>query len=965
MTVDPAFGPPSEGEGEGTPRVPRMGRYDVFISYKHGADSGIAQLVQRGLERFNAPWYRARTVRVFRDTSSLSAAPDAWLSIEQALAESSWFLLVATPKASGSRYVNREVEWWLKNRSIDQLLLVVADGIVTWDNDSGSWDQLATDALPPALTQAQLREPLWVDLRSLPEPLQSDHPDVQTALAKLISPIRGLPVDEVLGEHVRQRHRTRRLAGSILALLSLLLVVSLVATLTAVDQRGEARKQQRDAERQRDSVLTGSLLKAADDRWLVEPALSVRLALTAAKLEKSSTTRAALLGAYFRYPDASRVVGLGEDATALGLSADGNKIAVGSAGRLRLRDSNLDEPGALIQLPPDAQQQAVRKVAFTPDGSLLVYTFGTDRLAIASVANARTIWMAPVAPALTALPRETTGLTANASHDFVVVGNGDLVAELLVRGGSDTAELRLWSTKDHRLISKRDVAAGRALASTADGKSLLMSHSGGVRVLSLPGLAAIRDLPVRDDKDTVGDGTPQWMSALPDGRAIAATGGRLVLFDPRSGAYSRVLARGEVSRASTFGVMEAGGRSNVLVTTEASGLGIWNLSTGRLSRSVKLSPHSVKHLAMSRDERRLAIVDVTGALVISDLSSSRQPTVTLQQPRLEVPWAPSPDGKHLATDLGDGRVAVWQIRDGSVRPLVVTTQPPDDLVFNSLVFSRSGEALAAAGSDGSVWVWDMSTGKETFHMRVHKAPKQMPGASYPFGTRYADFLTEDTLLSLGSDGRLIWYDLRSKTVVRTTDIGYENFFMGFTEAPGSRELVLGGPGVLVRGNREARNLKRIPQPESWSAAYSVDWGRTTAFLVDSRQVELWDLHEGEQLDELRLSDPGANRWRIQLDSTGQHLLSLLTESLSASRLEFWDLSTKELQWSVHVTDAWDGAYLVDAETLFAFESNEVRLWDLDEATVERHLCALGGRSLSDAERREFLFGRDPPPICPR
>jgi hypothetical protein len=94
-----------------------MSGYDAFVSYSHALDGALARALQIGLERFAKPWYRPRALRVFRDTASLSANPGLWSSIQNALASSAWLVLMASPDAARSPWVDREVAWWLeKNR---------------------------------------------------------------------------------------------------------------------------------------------------------------------------------------------------------------------------------------------------------------------------------------------------------------------------------------------------------------------------------------------------------------------------------------------------------------------------------------------------------------------------------------------------------------------------------------------------------------------------------------------------------------------------------------------------------------------------------------------------------------------------------------------------------------------------------------------------------------------------------
>jgi hypothetical protein len=83
-------------------------RYNAFISYSHAVDHQFAFDLQNGIQRFATPWNPlrllnpVRTLRIFRDESSLSANPALWQSIEQALMQSEWFILLASQDAAKS-----------------------------------------------------------------------------------------------------------------------------------------------------------------------------------------------------------------------------------------------------------------------------------------------------------------------------------------------------------------------------------------------------------------------------------------------------------------------------------------------------------------------------------------------------------------------------------------------------------------------------------------------------------------------------------------------------------------------------------------------------------------------------------------------------------------------------------------------------------------------------------------------
>ena len=138
--------------------------YDAFISYGHGDDRVFAARLQADLQRFAKPWYKMRAIRVFLDAANLGADPGLWASIEEALGSSGWFILLASPGAARSVWVDREVRWWLEHRTADRLLVVGTAPGLAWDNEREDW--AAGSPVPPALRGAFASEPLWLDLSS-------------------------------------------------------------------------------------------------------------------------------------------------------------------------------------------------------------------------------------------------------------------------------------------------------------------------------------------------------------------------------------------------------------------------------------------------------------------------------------------------------------------------------------------------------------------------------------------------------------------------------------------------------------------------------------------------------------------------------------------------------------------------------------------------------------------------------
>jgi hypothetical protein len=140
-------------------------KFKAFISYSHAADGKLAPALQAGLQQFGKAWYQIRSMRVFRDEAVLSANPALWSSIERALEEAEYFLLVASPSAARSVWIEREIAWWLAHRAADRILILITEGEVVWDQHMNDFDWTRTNALPAQLGQRFAEQPLYVDLR--------------------------------------------------------------------------------------------------------------------------------------------------------------------------------------------------------------------------------------------------------------------------------------------------------------------------------------------------------------------------------------------------------------------------------------------------------------------------------------------------------------------------------------------------------------------------------------------------------------------------------------------------------------------------------------------------------------------------------------------------------------------------------------------------------------------------------
>ncbi len=264
--------------------------YTAFISYSHAEDHTLAAALESALLRFAWPVPGETAMRLFRDSSSLSATPELWPTIQKALDESEFLLLIASEEAARSVWVRREVQHWRTRGGAGRLLIALAGGAIVWHAGREDFDLTRSTALPSSIAGAFATEPLYVDFSTvLPRHYDLNHPAFCDKVATIASSLRGVTKDMLFGIHISRRLATeaaRLSAEAELALRDGLPERSLMLGATALrllDDRGQPRSCAaesivRSALRRFGGRPLGSLLSAAiepplafdnNGRWLV------------------------------------------------------------------------------------------------------------------------------------------------------------------------------------------------------------------------------------------------------------------------------------------------------------------------------------------------------------------------------------------------------------------------------------------------------------------------------------------------------------------------------------------------------------------------------------------------------------------------------------------------------------------------------------------------------------------------
>jgi len=227
-------------------------RYRAFISYSH-RDRRWADWLHRVLETYRVPRHLFgqsgtqgpiphRLAPVFRDREELASAADLNERVQQALAESENLIVICSPHAARSRWVNEEVLVYKRLGHADRVFCLIVDGEPGASEQPGRETE---ECFVPALRHALDEHGQLADRRI--EPVAADarpHGDGKTnAKLKLIAGLLGVGFD-ALRQREQQRRQRRLLAITTASLVGMLLTGALAVTAWLARQDAERRREQ-------------------------------------------------------------------------------------------------------------------------------------------------------------------------------------------------------------------------------------------------------------------------------------------------------------------------------------------------------------------------------------------------------------------------------------------------------------------------------------------------------------------------------------------------------------------------------------------------------------------------------------------------------------------------------------------------------------------------------------------------
>jgi WD40 repeat protein len=370
------------------------------------------------------------------------------------------------------------------------------------------------------------------------------------------------------------------------------------------------------------------------------------------------------------------------------LSPGGRLVAAGDtrppSPRITIFDGRTGRRVKQLVAPKDRPGGWVDTVAFSPDGTKLLWGEGSGEVALWDLSTDRLLYRRQLHP-----------------HNVIDVKFSP-DGRWFVSGGTDGVIHLRRVEKPEEDVRDFTMRTGGHLAFTPDGKRLI---AGSMFSTMIGVWDADNGRFLREIGPTAGEHLKS-MAVTPDGRRILSAGHKLVPIGEAEDPGGRPGAQGAERRP--LGPTDPAPRNPSVKRTE---IRLWDIETGERIRDLG-DPEEIGigDVALSPDGLRMAIVNFRGLRLLD--ASTLEPQWTVDLPGWwGRPVAFSSDGQLVALPE-QNTVAIFEVATG--RRLHHDASTPVGRV-GAVGWSPSGDRVVTGHSDGFVRVWDAATGKLIWH----------------------------------------------------------------------------------------------------------------------------------------------------------------------------------------------------------------------------------------------------------
>lgn len=922
--------------------------FDVFISYSR-QDADFARKLERTLESYQPPAdlpIPQRHLQVFRDEADFTGV-DYFQAVDKHVREAAKLLVVCSPAARKSPYVNDEIHRFARYKSAAEIVPILIDGLPNNEVRQGDEER---KAFPDALVEL-LEMPRAIEYRSFD--CRRDKLDREAFSASwfsLLAEIYGLSRDVIEQREKKRRVRRRRtlmgIVTGVVAALSAALIWALFSRSEAIQQRNTA--------------LARQLAAQAQIIMVREPYLMERAALLGAESlhrlqtpEGDQVVRAAIDLLPRRVAD----IPYAGVVTTAALSPAGEYVAVSGDKGVDVFDSPHQR-----QLSHAAGASVVFSTVISPDGKWLITGQMDGKVAIFELPGGRPYrqWQADAQVTNLAITPDGEYLAARSSSSTVNIWSlrdarktvrlphGGIVQSIAFTpdgrqlcAGTRNNLVYVWNWSSGKLL--RQMKAEGPVYGIACGASGEVVACAGNREVQVWGRTPVQTGILQHQFSV------RMVAFSPDGQYLATAGGnRAEVWKTRG--WTRIA---RLEHQSNIEAIVFHPRRPLLATASDDRTArIWDIPSGSEVARVT-HEEAVLDINFARDGRYMvtASVDHSARVVEVPVDSalpweSGKPTAVDFDAR----------GERIATGDFYGSVRVWNVQS---RQLVQTAAVFPNQEITAARFSPDERYLAVGARSGAASILDLSSGKQVSHFdhgaRVKSIVMQV-------GNHWTFTGGDDAKVKMWSPDGLLLATLDQPDPVTGLALSSDGSRLAVTTGRfgdhprgGFALWNVGTRTVLRRVENLAVSLEAI--------SFGVD-SRIIATAGQDKKARLWDAASGRERLEIAFDQPV---WAVDFGVDGRYLATGSEDGVA----RVWDTATgQELVRLPHpgpvriVRFTRDGKHVLTASFDASGVLTQAREWEWQAGDLIHQVCSRVAGGLTRDDWNRYVVIEAYHPMCP-
>jgi WD40 repeat protein len=659
-------------------------KYWAFISYSH-ADQNWADWLHKSLETYGVPKVLVgrtskvgvvpkRAYPIFRDRDELPSSADLGEKLTQALMQSRFLIVVCSPRAVASRWVNEEIKSFKSIGREDRVLCLIVDG----EPYASEHPELGLEECFPEPVRYKVDANKRIT-EERTEPIAADarrgKDGRENAKLKLLAGMFGVNFSDLKQRDAERRHRRMQLA---MVVVMLVMCGFLVLAGQAILAKKEAEGAKALAERQREEAV--SQKQKADK------------ARAAAEVAKKDAEEA------LKSEAEQRKIAVQANAAALAAKNEAEKSAEEAKQQTKLAEKSAEEAKQQTKVAEKAKQDALDAA------NVAQRARDAAEQSERRVSRALSVSYFVEASRLIGDNRQPQGLAYLSRSLSLDADNASAQARVM-----SLLANRNWPLPRYAVLKHE--APVLMTRFSPDAKTLLTVSGKEVRLWDAAKGELSKTLTLNKDVRSA--------QFSPDGQLIvtASDDGSAQIWNAASGQKQGApLKHADWVYAASFSA-----DSKLIITaSHDKSARIWNAATGQPVTDALKQSGSVRWATLSHDGK-LAITTSDSTAQVWDAATGQPAGQPLTHDGGVYYATFSPDSKFVATASGDKTAKIWGMGSTNAAPQVLKH---NDWV-NQVKFTPDGRFVVTCSSDGTAKVWEVPTGKQIGQTIQHGAAINM------------------------------------------------------------------------------------------------------------------------------------------------------------------------------------------------------------------------------------------------